>query len=126
VTRLYDVPILISERTAVLAAEAIETREIDMIQVRGKAEPQRVFELLCRKGELDGDSAALRTAYGEALAAYRAGHWATARERFAACLALRAGDGPSKLFLARIAQLESRAPGGAWDGIWREMPSLAH
>jgi class 3 adenylate cyclase len=126
VTRLYDVPILISERTAVLAAEAIETREIDTIQVRGKAEPQRVFELLCRKGELDGDGAALRTAYGEALAAYRAGHWAAAKERFAACLALRAGDGPSKLFLARIAQLESRAPGGAWDGIWREMPSLAH
>jgi hypothetical protein len=49
VTRLYDVPILISERTAMLAAEAIETREIDTIQVRGKAEPQRVFELLGRR-----------------------------------------------------------------------------
>jgi class 3 adenylate cyclase/HAMP domain-containing protein len=125
VTRLYDVPILISERTAGLAAEAIETREIDTIQVRGKAEPQRVFELLGRKGELDEDMAALCVAYGEALAAYRAGRWEAAREGFTACLALRAGDGPSKLFLARIAQLENRAPSGAWDGVWRETPSLA-
>jgi class 3 adenylate cyclase/HAMP domain-containing protein len=125
-TRLYDVPILISERTAQLAAEAIETREIDTIQLRGKAEPQRVFELLGRKGELDSDGAALRATYGEALDAYRAGDWAAAREGFAACLSLRTGDGPSKLFLARIAQLEGRAPSGAWDGIWRELPSLAH
>jgi class 3 adenylate cyclase/HAMP domain-containing protein len=126
VTRLYDVPILISERTAMLAAEAIETREIDTIQVRGKAEPQRVFELLGRKGELDSDTTELRAAYGDALDAYRAGDWAAAREGFAACLALRSGDGPSRLFLARIAQLEGRAPSGAWDGIWRDVPSLAH
>jgi adenylate cyclase len=110
----------------VLAADAIETREIDTIQVRGKAEPQRVFELLGRKGELDEDTAALRVAYGEALAAYRAGRWEAAREGFTACLALRPDDGPTKLFLARIAQLESREPSGTWDGIWRETASLAH
>ena len=124
-TRLYDVAILISERTAALAAEAIETREIDTIQVHGKAEPQRVFELLGRKGELDADGAALRDAYGEALEAYRGGRWQAAREAFTACLTLRADDGPSKLFLARIAQLETRTLTTTWDGIWRDSPALA-
>jgi adenylate cyclase len=68
----------------------------------------------------------LCAAYGAALEAYRAGRWDSAREGFVACIALRADDGPSKLFLARIAQLEGRAPGGAWDGIWRDTPVLAH
>ena len=124
-TRLYDVPILISERTAALAADAIETREIDTIQVRGKSEPQRVFELLGRKGELDDVTAALRTAYGEGLAAYRAGRWEAARAAFAACQEQRAGDGPARLFLERITQLERVAPAGIWDGIWRDSPALA-
>jgi class 3 adenylate cyclase/HAMP domain-containing protein len=125
-TRVYDVPILISERTAALAAEAIEVREIDTIQVRGKSEPQRVFELLGRKGELDARTAALQTAYGAGLAAYRAGGWETARTAFASCLEHRQGDGPARLFLERIAQLERAAPSGVWDGIWRDNPTLAH
>jgi class 3 adenylate cyclase/HAMP domain-containing protein len=125
-TRVYDVPILISERTAALAAEAIEVREIDTIQVRGKSEPQRVFELLGRKGELDGHATALQAAFATALAAYRAGEWATARTAFAACLEHRQGDGPARLFLKRIAQLERAAPSGVWDGIWRDSPTLAH
>jgi hypothetical protein len=125
-TRVYDVPILISERTAALAAEAIEVREIDTIQVRGKSEPQRVFELLGRKGELDSHAGALQAAFATALAAYRAGDWATARTAFAACLEHRQGDGPARLFLKRIAQLERAAPSGVWDGIWRDSPTLAH
>ena len=112
-TRVYDVPILISERTAALAAEAIEVREIDTIQVRGKSEPQRVFELLGRKGgRFDGHAAALQAAFATALAAYRAGEWATARTAFSACLEHRQGDGPARLFLKRIAQLERAAPSG--------------
>ena len=66
-----------------------------------------VLLIACK--QLDSDTIELRATYGEALGAYRAGQWAAAREGFTACLALRAGDGPSKLFLARIAQLEGRA-----------------
>jgi adenylate cyclase len=125
VTRLYDVPILISERTAELAAAAIETREIDTIRVRGKSEPEHIFELLGRKGELDENTAALRAAYAEGLAAYRAGSWKAARAAFEQCLDLRADDGPARLFLARIAQLESRPGAEAWDGIWGDSAVLA-
>jgi adenylate cyclase len=125
VTRLYDVPILISERTAELAAAAIETREIDTIRVRGKSEHEHIFELLGRKGELDENTAALRAAYAEGLAAYRAGSWKAARAAFEQCLDLRADDGPARLFLARIAQLESRPGAEAWDGIWGDSAVLA-
>jgi hypothetical protein len=44
---------------------------------------------------------------------------------FEQCLDLRADDGPARLFLARIAQLESRPGVEAWDGIWGDSPVLA-
>lgn len=49
--KLYDTRILISERTCELARESIEVREMDLLYVKGKEKPVRVFELLGRKGE---------------------------------------------------------------------------
>ena len=49
----YGTRLLVSEKTARLAGEAIEFREIDSIIVIGKSEPERVFEILGRHGEID-------------------------------------------------------------------------
>ena len=80
--------------------------------VAGKAEPERIHELLGRAG--DAPPAGL-DAYAEGLAGWRAGDWATARRGFAAALAARPGDGPAEAFLRR---LES-PPAAGWDGVWR-------
>ena len=50
--KAYGTRVLISEATQRLAADAIETREIDSVLVVGKTEPERIFELLGRKGEV--------------------------------------------------------------------------
>ena len=39
---------LIGEATTLLAADMVETREINAVVVVGKTEPQRIFELLGR------------------------------------------------------------------------------
>src|SRR5262249_7069920 len=49
--KTYDTQVLISRATN-HAADTVETREIDSVLVVGKAEPQRIFELLGRKGEV--------------------------------------------------------------------------
>jgi Adenylate and Guanylate cyclase catalytic domain len=48
--KTYGTRVLISEATNHLAADMLETREIDSVVVVGKTEPQRIFELLGRKG----------------------------------------------------------------------------
>jgi len=114
----YGTRALINETTNRFAADLVETREIDQVLVVGKIEPQRIFELLGRKGEVDNERLKLRDAFEEALAAYRRKEWEEARVGFEGCLEIMPGGGPSEVFLGRIAQFHAIAPhpdcGGAW------------
>src|SRR5947199_3058721 len=74
-SKAYGTRILMTEATQVLAVDAIETREIDSVVVVGKSEPERVFELLGRKGEVSAELIELRDAFAAALAAYRVQEW---------------------------------------------------
>jgi class 3 adenylate cyclase len=116
--KTYGTRALVSEGTNRFAADLVETREIDQILVVGKTEPQRIFELLGRKGEVSGERLALRDAFGAALAAYRRKNWGEARAGFEGCLEIVPGDGPSTALLRRIAQFCTTAPGLDWDGVW--------
>jgi class 3 adenylate cyclase len=102
--KTYGTRALVSEGTNRFAADLVETREIDQVLVVGKTEPQRIFELLGRKGEVSGERLALRDAFGAALAAYRRKNWGEARAGFEGCLEIVPGDGPSTALLRRIAQ----------------------
>jgi class 3 adenylate cyclase len=116
--KTYGTRALINETTNRFAANLVETREIDQVLVVGKTEPQRIFELLGRKGEVDGERLALRDAFEEALAAYRRKDWKEAYAAFEGCLEIMPGDGPSKVFLSRIAQFCTAAPSSDWDCVW--------
>jgi adenylate cyclase len=116
--KTYGTRTLVSEATNRFAADLTETREIDAVLVVGKTEPQHIFELLGRKGEVAGERLALRDAYVVALDAYRRKAWDEARAGFEGCLAIAPDDGPSKLFLSRLAQFDATAPAADWDGVW--------
>ncbi|MBT3307253.1 MAG: adenylate/guanylate cyclase domain-containing protein, partial [Alphaproteobacteria bacterium] len=111
--KAYGTRILISERTCELVGDAITAREIDLIRVKGKDKPTRIFELLDngrKRAELDG--------FSNALAAYRKGEWDIAETTFQACLSERADDPPSNAYLKRIAHLRDSPPPPDWDGVW--------
>jgi adenylate cyclase len=116
--KTYGTQSLVNETTNHFAADLIETREIDQVLVVGKTEPQRIFELLGRKSQVASERLALRDAFEEALAAYRRKDWHQARAGFEGCLEIMPGDGPSKVFLSRIAHLCTTAPSPDWDCVW--------
>lgn len=119
VNKAYGTGIIIDEATFRLAQGAIEARELDLLTVVGKSEPLRIFELICRSGELPADIAELRELFAAGLAAYRARDWETADRRFAECLARRADDGPARVFRHRLELLRAAPPPPDWDGVWR-------
>src|SRR5262245_14823153 len=116
--KVYGCRVLISSATAAGAGEAIETREIDRVVMLGHTQPQAIFEIMGRKGELTQAHVELRTNYSEGLAAYRALHWEDARRAFIAALGSVPNNGPSGAFIKRIEGLMLNPPGDEWDGSW--------
>jgi hypothetical protein len=86
VNKVYGTRILIHEQTQKYAGDFIETREIDSIQVVGKDEPVRIFELIGKKTEVDEKILKLRNQFEKGLQAYRNQDWSQAGQLFNDCL----------------------------------------
>jgi adenylate cyclase len=118
VNRVYGTRILMNSETRLLAGTTIETREIDWIAVKGKSEQAAVYELIGAAGETPTETLALRDRYEECLAAYRRRDFEAASTGLQAVLALASEDGPSKLLLTRVRQMQAQPPAADWDGVW--------
>jgi len=114
--KFYRSGILVSAQTRALAGDAFVFREIDSLRVVGRAEPERVSELLGRRGDTGAE--ALAAAFESGLARYRARDWDGAEQAFNDCLERAPEDGPSQVFLARVAAFRSSPPPADWDGVW--------
>jgi adenylate cyclase len=118
VNKVFGTSIIVSDETARLAQHLVKTRELDLITVAGKTEPIRVHELICKTGELTAEVAELGDIFAAGLVAYRKQEWQTATQLFTDCLACQPNDGPSQLFLKRIAVFKENPPAQDWAGIW--------
>ena len=116
--KAYGTRFLVNDHTAKMAGELFEFREIDRIRVEGKLEPEQVFEVAGRKGELAVATRTLLDRFAEGLAAYRRRAWGEAALAFKAALEAEPGDGPSRVFLDRLAAIEANPPADDWDGVW--------
>jgi adenylate cyclase len=117
-SKAYGTRILISEATQRLAGNAVEVREIDSVLVVGKSEPERIFELLGRRGEVSVERLELRDTFAAALADYRGQKWDRAAKGFRDCQSITSDDMPSTVFLDRIAQFRDQPPAEEWAGVW--------
>ena len=115
----YGTRILVSEAVRDEVGAAFELRELDLLQVKGKDRPVRVFELLGEPGHLARHPPLASTVsqFAAGLAAYRALDLAAARRAFEAALVATPGDGPSRTFLARCRTLEAAPPPAGWTGV---------
>ena len=119
--RLYGVPIVIGESTRAAVPE-MAALELDLVRVKGKTRPQRVFAL-AGGGELAAEPAfrALEAALSDFWAAYRKAGFADAGrvlERIAATDAEGRLAHWRALFAGRIAAFEKEPPPPGWDGTW--------
>jgi adenylate cyclase len=117
--KIYGTRCLISEATIAAADCAVEAREIDRVVVVGQTQPQAVFEIMGRAGELSAQQVLLRSHYSEGLTAYRARRWDEANNAFNMALDAVPSDGPSLALLSRVKSLRNNPPAADWDGSWR-------
>ena len=117
--KAYSARILASESTVGKLRGTYRMRDIDLVVVKGKTQPVRVFELLDYH-----DTASFPNLmdvvnhFAEGIASYRAGHWDKALARFEKCLELNPADALSRTYVERCHFLKATPPLGDWDGVW--------
>lgn len=112
--KAYGTHIMLSDRTRELAGPGFVTRELDLIRVKGKAQPTRVFELIVN----DALSASARDTFESGLSAYRERDWDKAGEAFEAIKSEFPKDTPSQVYAERVDHLRKIPPPDKWDGVW--------
>ena len=92
-------------------------REVDLMTVKGKTQPVRIYELLQDATSTGEKLEKMRNVFEDSLALYRKQKWDAAARGFAA-LARDLGDDTSKVFLGRIAEFKENPPPKDWDGVF--------
>ena len=114
--KAYGTYILISQSTRDQAGDGIETRELDLIKVKGKTKPVRVYELLALKGAAEAGVLAYARRFEAALTAFRARRWSEAAEAFEALGRERPDDHAVELYILRLKAFQAVPPPADWDG----------
>lgn len=117
--KIYRTSIMVSERTYDLVKHRIEGRELDLITVRGRSEPVKIFELM--RALSVPHSPALEeflALYTEGLKLYRNREWECAKRKLQEALSLRPNDHPTQLYLERSTIYEHTPPPPDWNGVF--------
>ncbi|OAN44678.1 adenylate cyclase [Paramagnetospirillum marisnigri] len=116
-TKQYGVNLMISEYTQA-AVPGLISRELDMVRVKGKDTPVRLYEPIGFEGEVDAETMARLSKLHTGLGLYRAQKWADAE----AIISELAADEPDrmiyKVYLDRIAHFREEPPAVNWDGVY--------
>src|SRR5690606_24200501 len=114
--KLYGTTILVDQRTAELAGDAVRFREIDQILVIGKSDPVRVFEPVALR-EHATPAEALIEQYERALKQYRAAQFTAAADTLEQLLKTDPEDGPAQWLHSRCQSLAANPPGEDWSPV---------
>jgi adenylate cyclase len=115
-TKSYGVSIILSEATYRAVADHMVCRELDLVRVKGKQAPERIYELL---GPVDTERDLLPfvDTFHAGLALFRARRFAEARSQFEAARVARGDDRCAEQYRDLAAHLELHPPPPDWDGV---------
>ena len=114
----YDTNIIIGEATHEQVKGEMVCRELDLIEVVGKTKPVRIYELLGENGRASENQVQLANAFRKGLRAYQSQQWDSAIKIFSQINGHYPEDGPTKVFLKRVAEFKKNPPPKDWDGVF--------
>jgi adenylate cyclase len=112
-TKIYGVPIIVSETTWESVKHHLVGRELDVVQVKGKQDPVSIFQILGRISDRAVFDAPLEI-FRKGMENYRSRNWAEAQTLFKHVEDWWPGDPPSCLYQLRCRELLAKPPGKDW------------
>lgn len=117
-TKEYGVCLLITETTKQEIGNGYLTRTVDLVAVKGKKEPVRIYELVKRSKNATQDDKQFFKKYEDAIAAYFGKDFTAAERITRELLDERPDDGPSKTLNSRASTFIKEPPPADWNGVW--------
>ncbi len=123
ITKHYDVPVLVSERTA----EAIGLegkmvfREIDTIRVKGKAKPIKIYQPMGQRQKLNSFDLTRLDEYHEALEMYKNRDFGNSLQRMNLLCERFPEDGLYRAYAERLHQLATEGVPADWEPVYSFM-----
>ena len=114
--KTYGTRIIISEFTAAALSDAFCVRKLDHVRVKGKKESVTILELMGFTEQMSSGTAQLVKAFESALEAYAQRQWRSAQKLLKQILSVSPQDGPSLLYMRRIAEFQLSPPPADWRG----------
>ena len=115
----YGVNILISESMNNEVANDLYTRGLDLVRVKGKNEPVKLFELICMRSDITPALKESSEIYQHAFSLYLKQNWDSAIEHFKqAEKAKGKKDKAVELLIDRCSYYKTSPPGDTWDGVF--------
>ncbi|MDZ7681241.1 MAG: adenylate/guanylate cyclase domain-containing protein [Fodinibius sp.] len=111
---------MIAEETYQKVKDEFLCRQLDLLVVKGKTEPKKVYELMADRRS-SSDLSTLKKAadiYQQALQLYYDRQWDNAIEQFRKVMELLPEDGPSQTYIKRCKQFKDEPPDDDWDGVF--------
>ncbi|MEO1388011.1 MAG: adenylate/guanylate cyclase domain-containing protein [Cyanobacteria bacterium J06634_6] len=118
ITKQYGCDIVLSEHTYELCKERVWVRELDLIRVKGKLEPVKIYELIGdRTQPLPIKTKTFLDLYTQGREAYKAMSFDMAISLFRLAQALQPNDKAIELHLSRAQMYLLKPPAPDWDGV---------
>jgi adenylate cyclase len=115
--KLYGTRIIIGPNTWEQVKEQVVARPLDLVRVKGKLEPVRIYELM-GMAPASAEQSAFIEAFNWGYGAWQAQRWDEAMAHFRDADRLRGGDECSRVYLARCERMRREPPGPDWDGAY--------
>ncbi len=115
----YSTLVMIGEVTYQKAGDLIIARQLDLLRVKGKNEPVKVYELMATAERgLSDEMTRVVELFNKGFENYLQQNWDWAIKYFQQALSINGKDGPSLRYLQRCQDFRENPPGDGWDGVY--------
>lgn len=117
--KMYRTHIMISEDTYKLVKDAVISRPLDLIRVKGRQKPVRVLEVISRRDDrLPANVRSMLPVFVNGIRYYHQRDWQKAEDCFKFCLDSVPDDGPATEYIRRVKEFTQNPPTEDWDGVY--------
>lgn len=119
--KIFGTQILISESTQTLVKNDFLTRMVALLQVKGKSNPIKIYELITKMDVANDKQHAFINTYQNALNLYFDRQWDSALDAFQKVNDLGINDSVSNLYIEEIKGFKNQAPPKEWIGVLKQI-----